>query len=103
MMRVQLPLRPAYCMTYNKSQGQTIGGRVLLDVTEQPFEHGQCYAALSRVQQSGNIALMCSNDGIFEEADSQASKLPIITNFVYKHILHHNYPDTRLTREQQAA
>jgi hypothetical protein len=46
--RIQFPLRLAYCMTYNKSQGQTLQ-KVLLDVTTSPFAHGHLYVGLSRV------------------------------------------------------
>ena len=39
MTRMQLPLRLAYCMTFNKSQSQTLN-KVLLDCTGEPFAHG---------------------------------------------------------------
>jgi hypothetical protein len=45
MMRTQFSLRLAYCMSYNKSQGQTLN-RVLLDITTTPFAHGHLYVAL---------------------------------------------------------
>jgi hypothetical protein len=54
MTRVQFPLRLAYCMTYNKSQGQTLQ-RVLLDVSNPPFAHGHLYVALSRVTNYSDI------------------------------------------------
>jgi hypothetical protein len=67
IMRCQFPLRLAYCMTYNKSQGQTLK-RVLLDVVVPPFAHGHLYVALSRVTLYSNICVVCSEDQIYENA-----------------------------------
>ena len=46
--RRQFPLRPAFAMTINKAQGQTLrmAGLYLLS---QPFSHGQLYVAKTRV------------------------------------------------------
>ena len=46
--RMQLPLRPAYCMTINKTQGQTFD-TVGIYFPDACFSHGQLYVALSRV------------------------------------------------------
>jgi hypothetical protein len=53
MTRMQLPLRLAYCMTFNKSQSQTLN-KVLLDCTGEPFAHGHAYVAFSRVRDCEN-------------------------------------------------
>jgi len=45
--RRQFPLRPAYVMTINKSQGQTFRRTGLL-LPESCFAHGQLYVAFSR-------------------------------------------------------
>ncbi|CEM06316.1 unnamed protein product [Vitrella brassicaformis CCMP3155] len=46
--RKQFPLQPAFAMTINKGQGQTLE-MVGLDLTHEVFGHGQLYVALSRV------------------------------------------------------
>ena len=72
MTRIQFPLRLAYCMTYNKSQGQTLK-RVLLDVVHPPFAHGHLYVALSRITNYMNIRLFCSEDALLEDHPVVAS------------------------------
>jgi hypothetical protein len=53
----------AYCMTYNKAQGQTLES-VLLDITSPPFAHGHLYVALSRVTHYANIKVFCNEKSI---------------------------------------
>ena len=72
MTRIQFPLRLAYCMTYNKSQGQTLK-RVLLDVVHPPFAHGHLYVALSRITNYMNIRLFCSEEALMEDHPVVAS------------------------------
>lgn len=50
MIRFQFPLRPAFALTINKSQGQTLQSVGLL-MTSQVFGHGQLYVALSRCRE----------------------------------------------------
>ena len=47
--RTQFPLRLAYCITFNKSQGQEYN-TVIVDLRKPPFTHGHLYVALSRVR-----------------------------------------------------
>ena len=72
MTRVQFPLRLAYCMTYNKSQGQTLQ-KVLLDTVHSPFAHGHLYVALSRVTDYKNIMIYCSEETLFDGKPNVAS------------------------------
>lgn len=54
--RIQFPLRTAYSLTINKSQGQTLT-RIGSDLCSHPFGHGQLYVALSRAQTRSSV--MC--------------------------------------------
>ena len=55
--RKQYPLRLAYGMTINRSQGQTLD-YVCLDLRVPPFTHGQLYVALSRVRKKRSLIVL---------------------------------------------
>ena len=57
LIRNQLPLRPCFSMTINKSQGQTLQ-RVGVDLSVPVFTHGQLYVALSRVTNVSNLIVL---------------------------------------------
>lgn len=67
MIRKQFPLRLAYSMTYNKSQGQELH-KCLVDIRSPPFVHGHLYVALSRVKYYNNIRIFCTEDNIVDGA-----------------------------------
>ena len=54
LRRRQFPVRLAFAMTINKSQGQSLQ-RVGLYLREPVFAHGQLYVALSRCTDSRNL------------------------------------------------
>jgi ATP-dependent DNA helicase PIF1 len=54
--RMQFPLKPAFAMTINKSQGQTLG-KVGICLRSQVFSHGQLYVALSRATSPADIKI----------------------------------------------
>ena len=59
--RKQFPIRPSFCITINKSQGQTLDKVSIWLGDGQVFTHGQLYVALSRVSCSKNIKIACNN------------------------------------------
>ena len=56
LKRIQFPIRPAFAMTINKSQGQSLKF-VGLWLNEPVFTHGQLYVALSRVSCKDDIII----------------------------------------------
>ena len=73
--RVQFPLRLAYSLTINKSQGQTLS-RIGLDLRNDIFAHGQLYIALSRIKNRHSIMCLVPPSHI-------ASGVPHAPNVVY--------------------
>jgi len=73
--RRQFPVRVAFAMTINKSQGQSLQ-RVGVYLGEDIFAHGQAYVAASRVSHPENIRFA------LKRFPSSSTK-----NIVYKEVL----------------
>jgi len=58
--RTQFPVRLAYAITINKSQGQSLGVAGL-DLSTPCFSHGQLYVACSRVGRPSNLIVYAPN------------------------------------------
>lgn len=58
--RVQFPLKLAFAMTINKSQGQTFD-RIALYLPQPVFAHGQLYVAFSRVRRFDAVKVLIEN------------------------------------------
>ena len=78
--RRQFPLRPAFAMTANKSQGQTLA-RVGIYLGRDFFSHGQLYVALSRCGNKDEIKIL-SRVG---NKEGYAGK--VMRNCVFKEVL----------------
>ena len=75
--RIQFPVRLAFAMTINKSQGQTLQ-RVGISLFKEVFSHGQLYTGFTRTTSGGNMRLaVCDN--------LQESRL--IKNVVWRQVL----------------
>uniref|UniRef100_A0A8C4X687 ATP-dependent DNA helicase n=1 Tax=Erpetoichthys calabaricus TaxID=27687 RepID=A0A8C4X687_ERPCA len=84
LKRRQFPIKPAFAMTINKSQGQTMD-RVGIYLSEPVFGHGQLYVAFSRVQRSSDIKVKVI-DTPYQGKLIQGQHTIFTTNVVYKEI-----------------
>ena len=81
--RCQFPIRLAYAMTINKSQGQTYE-RVGIYLLSPVFAHGQLYVAFSRARAFKDILVKVeptSSQGIIDNT-------AFTSNVVYQEVLH---------------
>src|SRR6185436_3913600 len=78
--RKQFPIRPAFALTINKSQGQTIP-HVGIYLPEPVFSHGQLYVALSRGVLDITTKVLVKNGNI------HGKKGVYTRNMVYKEAL----------------
>ena len=59
LRRKKFPIRPAYCITINKGQGQSLESvSIFLPSPDGIFSHGQLYVALSRVKNPKGLKVM---------------------------------------------
>jgi len=63
LRRRQFPVRPAFAMTINKAQGETLQ-RVGVLLDEPVFTHGELYVAASRCGDPRNIAFFAHSGQI---------------------------------------
>ena len=76
--RRQFPVRLAYAMTIHRSQGQTLD-RIVVDLRQAAFAHGQLYVALTRARKMKDIRILIS--------DEQRRENFKTTNIVYNEVL----------------
>ena len=85
LRRRQFPVRLAYAMTINKSQGQTFD-KVGIYLPNPVFAHGQLYVALSRVRRQADVKVFIrSTTG--QGPHPRFPNLIITRNIVYKEAL----------------
>ena len=77
MRRKQFPIKLAFAMTINKSQGQTLS-RVGVFLETPCFNHGQLYVALSRVGDPSHLKVFVRHERNFA---------PRTVNHVYEPVI----------------
>lgn len=97
MIRKQFPLRLAYCMTYNKSQGQSADS-ILMDIVNPPFAHGHLYVAISRVRYFKGLKIYCNKRQAVYDKNKKLRSV-IIPSITHKEVLPNN---NRLTKNDYA-
>ena len=60
LIRTQFPIKPAFAMTINKAQGQTLE-KMGLYLPKAVFAHGMLYVALSRVGCEDGVSIMVTH------------------------------------------
>lgn len=73
--RRQFPVKIAFAMTINKSQGQTFD-KIAIDLRKNIFSHGQLYVAFSRVKSWESLKIYLGQ----EKQDR------LVKNYVYTEI-----------------
>jgi ATP-dependent DNA helicase PIF1 len=83
LIRKQFPVRLAFTMTINKSQGRTMD-KIGIYLPDPVFSHGQLYLAFSRVRSASSIKILIKNS-IKQGYNSDDGKTYTV-NVVYKYI-----------------
>lgn len=85
-IRSQFPVKLAWCMTINKSQGQTLD-KVGIWLPKPVFCHGQLYVACSRVRSCDHLSIFVQ-DGVSQGRFAEISETNVYTqNVVYSDAL----------------
>jgi ATP-dependent DNA helicase PIF1 len=85
LRRRQFPVKPAFAMTINKAQGQTLD-KVGILLPEPIFGHGQLYVAFSRAKKACNVRVKIL-DTPFQGKLIKGSDKVFTRNIVYREVL----------------
>jgi ATP-dependent DNA helicase PIF1 len=88
LRRRQYPIRAAFAMTVNKSQGQTLK-MVGIYLPKSVFSHGQLYVAMSRVGSKEGVRVLVLNGWRESVQDTELGYAPegvYTRNLVYNEV-----------------
>ena len=98
LKRKQFPIRPAFCITINKGQGQSLESMgIFLPSPDAIFSHGQLYVALGRVQNPRGLKVMVSG-GRYSPSGGVWNR-NIVYREVFENHLGNIYPSTQDTTD----
>lgn len=86
LRRRQFPIRVAFCMTINKSQGQTLSC-VGVFLPQPVFTHGQLYVALSPVGSADDVSVFLEQDGVRGHGYIASEDAVFTRNVVFHEVL----------------
>ncbi|XP_051168410.1 uncharacterized protein LOC127286139 [Leptopilina boulardi] len=84
MIRRQFPVRLAYAMTINKSQGQSFD-KVGIYLPISAFGHGQIYVGCSRVKSKEHLKILALHSAVYRSVEFPEKSF--VKNIVYHEIL----------------
>ena len=86
MIRKQYPLKLAYCLSYNRSQGQSADA-IIMDIVNPPFAHGHFYVGSSRVRWYSGLIIYCHHDQARYNDNGSEVIGVVVPNVVHKEVL----------------
>ena len=100
VVRTQFPLLPAYAITCNRAQCQTLDF-VGFDATVPVFSHGSLFVALSRARRAQDVAIFVGSDGRALDKDAGGAEHASVVNVVYPQLIADALQLTRLQQQAQ--
>jgi hypothetical protein len=98
LRRLQFPVRPAFAMTINKSQGQTLK-MVGVHLPKTVFCHGQLYVALSRAGSKRAVRVLVEGGWVNQGEIDNVPEGKYTANVVHRH---HHHQITKLSHSINA-
>ena len=100
VVRTQFPLLPAFAITCNRAQCQTLDF-VGFDATVPVFSHGSLFVALSRARRAADVALFVGSDRRACDRDENGVEHAVAINVVFPSLIEDALQIARLQRRHR--